>query len=255
MLIHPIVERLRGLGLAAMADAFIEMSRQSAADDLSREDWLGLLVDREVTARDNKRLGRRLQLARLRQNAVVEDADLRTPRGLDRALFQKLATCGWIRDHQHLLIGGPTGVGKSWLACALGHKACREGYSVLYRRAPRLFADLATARGEGRLPRLMTALERTRLLIIDDWGPEPLTAEQRRDLLEIIDDRDEKGSLLITSQVPVGRWHEIIGDPTLGDAILDRVIHRAHRIELKGDSLRKQRALAAAQALTTDKEK
>jgi DNA replication protein DnaC len=255
MLIHPIIERLRGLGLAAMADAFIEMSRQAAADDLSREDWLGLLVDREVTARDNKRLGRRLRLARLRQNAVVEDADLRTPRGLDRALFQKLATCGWIRDHQHLLIGGPTGVGKSWLACALGHKACREGYSVLYRRAPRLFADLATARGEGRLPRLMTALERTRLLIIDDWGPEPLTAEQRRDLLEIIDDRDEKGSLLITSQVPVGRWHEIIGDPTLGDAILDRVIHRAHRIELKGDSLRKRHALAAAEALTTDKEK
>jgi DNA replication protein DnaC len=186
---------------------------------------------------------------------VVEDADLRTPRGLDRALFQKLATGGWIRDHQHLLIGGPTGVGKSWLACALGHKACREGYSVLYRRAPRLFADLATARGEGRLPRLMTALERTRLLIIDDWGPEPLTAEQRRDLLEIIDDRDEKGSLLITSQVPVGRWHEIIGDPTLGDAILDRVIHRAHRIELKGDSLRKRHTLAAAEALTTDKEK
>src|SRR5271165_4694917 len=175
MLIHPIVERLRGLGLTAMAEAFIDMRNQSAADDLSREDWLGLLIDREVTARDNKRLGRRLSLARLRQNAVIEDADLRTPRGLDRGLFQTLTTCGWIRDSHHVLIGGPTGVGKSWLACALGHKACRDGFSVLYRRAPRLFADLATARGEGRLARLMRSLERTRLLITDDWGPEPLT--------------------------------------------------------------------------------
>ena len=141
-------------------------------------------------------------------------------------------------------------MGKSWLACALGHKACRDGFSVLYRRAPRLFADLATARGEGRLARLMRSLERTRLLIIDDWGPEPLNAEQRRDLLEIVDDREGKGSLLITSQVPIGRWHEIIGDPTLGDAILDRVIHRSHRIELKGESLRKRQALAAVESLT-----
>jgi hypothetical protein len=143
----------------------------------------------------------------------------------------------------------------AWLACALGHKACRDGFSVLYRRAPRLFADLATARGEGRLARLMRSLERTRLLIIDDWGPEPLNAEQRRDLLEIVDDREGKGSLLITSQVPIGRWHEIIGDPTLGDAILDRVIHRSHRIELKGESLRKRQALAAVESLTKAKEK
>jgi DNA replication protein DnaC len=255
MLIHPMAERLRGLGLTAMADAFLDLRNQPAADNLSREDWLGLLIEREVTARDNKRLGRRLNVARLRQNAVVEDADLRTPRGLDRALFQTLTTCGWIRDSQHLLIGGPTGVGKSWLACALGHKACRDGFSVLYRRAPRLFADLATARGEGRLTRLMRSLERTRLLIIDDWGPEPLNAEQRRDLLEIVDDGEGKGSLLMTSQVPIGRWHEIIGDPTLGDAILDRVIHRAHRIELKGESLRKRQAIAATSSLTNAKEK
>jgi DNA replication protein DnaC len=255
MLIHPLVDRLRGLGLTAMAAAFIEMQHSATADDLSREDWLGLLIDREVTARENKRLGRRLSQARLRQNAVIEDADLRTPRGLDRALFQKLTTCEWIRDRQHLLIGGPTGVGKSWLACALGHKACRDGFSVIYRRAPRLFADLATARGEGRLTRLMAMLERTRLLIIDDWGPEPLNAEQRRDLLEISDDRDDKSSLLITSQVPVGRWHEIIADPTLGDAILDRVVHRAHRIELKGESLRKRNAIANTEGLTNAKEK
>ena len=245
MLIHPLAERLRGLGMAAMADAFLEMQTNSAAAELSREDWLGLLIDREATARDNKRLGRRLSQARLRQAAVVEDTDFRTPRGLDRALFHKLAGCDWIRHSQHLVIGGPTGTGKSWLACALGHKACREGFSVLYRRAPRLFSELATARGEGRLPRMLAMLERTRLLIIDDWGPEPLNAEQRRDLLEIVEDRYEKGSLLVTSQIPVSRWHELIADPTIGDAILDRVVHRAHRIELKGPSLRKRHGVSA----------
>jgi DNA replication protein DnaC len=246
MLIHPLVDRLRGLGLTAMADAFIEMKNTSAADDISREDWLGLLLDREATSRENKRLDRRLRHARLRQSAVIEDTDFRAPRGLDRALFQKLAGCGWIRHSQHLVIGGPTGVGKSWLACALGHKACREGYSVLYRRGARRLAELAPARGEGRPAPRMATLERTRLLIIDDWGPEPLSADQRRDLLEIVEDRYEKGSLLITSQVPIGRWHDLIGDPTLGDAILDRVVHRAHRIELKGPSLRKRHAVNVA---------
>jgi DNA replication protein DnaC len=258
MLVHPLAERLRGLGLTAMADAFLEMQTTATADDLSREDWLGLLLEREATSRENKRLGRRLQRARLRQNAVVEDTDYRTPRGLDRALFQKLAGCEWIRASQHLVIAGPTGVGKSWLACALGHKACREGFSVVYRRASRLFAELATARGEGRLSRLIAALERIRLLIIDDWGPEPLTAEQRRDLLEIVDDRYEKGSLLITSQVPINRWHELVGNPTFGDAILDRIIHRAHRIELKGPSLRKRNAIdstTASESLTNTKDK
>ena len=246
MLIHPTIERLRALGLSAMADAFIELQNVPDAAALTREDWLGLLVDREATSRENKRLARRLREARLRQSAVVEDVDFRAHRGLDRALFLKLATCQWIQDHHHLCVIGPTGIGKSWLACALGHKGCREGFSVLYKRASRLFTDLAQARGEGRLPRLMTTLERTRLLIIDDWGPEPLNAEQRRDLLEIVDDRYDRGSLLITSQVPVNRWHEVIGDPTLADAILDRIIHRAHRIELKGPTLR--RRLVAAES-------
>ncbi len=257
MLTHPLAERLRGLGLTAMADALLEMQATAAAADLSREEWLGLLLDREVTARDNKRLGRRLTHARLRQAAVIEDTDFKAPRGLDRAFFLQLATCDWIRRSQYLIISGKTGTGKSWLACALGHKACREGFSVLYRRAPRLFAELATARAAGRLARLLATLERTRLLIIDDWGPEPLTAEQRRDLLEIVDDRYEKGSLLVTSQIPVNRWHELIGDPTLGDAILDRVVHRAHRINLTGPSLRGPATPTTAKEndLTSAKEK
>ena len=240
MLIHPTVERLRALGLSAMAEALLELQNTPEAAELPHADWLGLLIDREATARDNRRLARRLQVAKLRQAAVVENVDLRTPRGLDRALFQKLTTGQWLRERQHLVITGPTGTGKSWLACALGHKACRDGVSVLYKRTPRLFADLAQARGEGRLGRVLTAIARMQLLILDDWGPEPLSAEQRRDLLEIVEDRYDTGSLLITSQLPVGRWHDVIGDPTLADAILDRILHNAHRLELKGESLRRR---------------
>jgi len=240
VLIHPTVERLRALGLTAMADTVIELQNNPEAAEMPHPDWLGLLVDREVTARDNRRLTRRLSNAKLRQAATIENVDYRTARGLDRSLFQTLASGQWIRDHNHLVIVGPTGTGKSWLACALGNRACRDGFSVLYKRVPRLFADLAQARGEGRLARLIAALERVNLLILDDWGPEPLSADQRRDLLEIVDDRYDKGSLLITSQLPVSQWHDVIADPTLGDAILDRIIHNAHRIELKGDSLRRR---------------
>lgn len=240
MLIHPTIERLRSIGLSAIADALIELENNPEAAELSHADWLGLLVDREVTYRYNRRLTRRLQIAKLRQAAVIENIDYRAPRGLDRSLFQTLATSQWIRDHNHLTIIGPTGTGKSWLACALGHKACRDGYSVLYKRAPRLFADLAQARGEGRLARLLTSIERIQLLIIDDWGPERLNMDQRRDLLEIVDDRCERGSLLMTSQMPIKQWHDLIGEPTIADAILDRIIHNAHRIELKGPSLRPQ---------------
>src|SRR4029077_9389446 len=262
MLTHPMLDQLAKLGLSGMTQAFAELEASGEGATLTHADWLGLLVDREMTHRRDKSLAARMRYARLRHHAVVEDVDYRAPRGLDRALFHKLAAGEWIDAHDNLILCGPTGVGKSWLACALGHKACREGFSVLYRRAPRLFAALAPARregrpapglfperppprGGGRLPRMLAMLERTRLLIIDDWGPEPLTAEQRRDLLEIVDDRYEKGSLLITSQVPVARWHELMGDPTIGDAILDRVVHRAHRIELKGPSLRKRQAVSA----------
>ena len=181
----------------------------------------------------------RARTAKLRHAATLEDVDFRTPRGLDRTLFLRLSNCDWIREHRHCLITGKCGTGKSWLACALGDKACRENLSVLYQRCSRLFAALALARGDGRYARLMRQLARVDLLILDDWGPEPLTAEQRRDLLEIVEDRYNAGSLIITSQVPVDHWYEIVGCPTLADAILDRVVHNAHRIELKGESLRK----------------
>ena len=184
----------------------------------------------------------RLRFASLRQNAVIEDVDMKTPRGLDRALFQKLAAGEWIERHQNLLIIGKTGVGKSWIACALGHKACRDNRSVLYHRVPRLFDALALARGDGRIDRLLRSLARVELLILDDWGLSPLTAEQRRDLLEILEDRHGRGSTMVTSQLPVEHWHEIIGDPTIADAILDRLVHNAHRLILKGESLRKAAA-------------
>jgi DNA replication protein DnaC len=213
MLIHPTVERLRALGLSAMADAFIEMHNAPEAAELTREDWLGLLVDREATSRENKRLARRLREAKLRQTAVVEDVNLHAPRGLDRALFQKLATCEWVRDYHHLVVVGPTGIGKSWLACALGHKACREGFSVLYKRAGRLFGDLTQARGEGHLPRLLAALERVRLLTSTIGGRSRSMPSSVATSSSIVDDRYDRGSLLITSQVPVSRWHEVIEIP------------------------------------------
>ncbi|CAA7619649.1 Putative insertion sequence ATP-binding protein y4pL (fragment) [Magnetospirillum sp. SS-4] len=173
---------------------------------------------------------------------IARDFTYRALRGLDRALFLKLGTCQWIRDHRHVILCGPTGIGKSWLACALGHKACREDISVLYQRVPRLFAALDLARGDGRYAKLLASLARPDLLILDDWGPQVMSADHRRDLMEIVEDRYGRGSLLITSQVPVNRWHEIVGDPTLADAILDRIVHAAYRIDLDGESMRKPQA-------------
>jgi DNA replication protein DnaC len=242
LLTHPTLEQLRQLGLAGMARAFEELAASTRGAELDHAEWLGLLLDREMADRQDRRLMARLRYARLRHNAAVEDVDYRTARGLDRALFQKLAQGNWIKEQQNLIIIGPSGVGKSWLACALGHRACRDNLSVLYQRIPRLFSDLVLARGDGRYARLMRALGGAKLLILDDWGLEPLTTEQRHDMLEIVEDRYGRGATLITSQIPVDRWHDLIGDPTLADAILDRVVHNAHRIQLRGDSLRRKRA-------------
>jgi DNA replication protein DnaC len=241
MLAHPTLDQLNTLGLYGLAKGFRENEHKPEARGLDHAEWLGLLLEYETTLRRQKQFETRARVAKLRHLASVEDADYQSPRGLDRALFLKLTACDWIAERRNLLITGAAGLGKSWLACALGHKACRENMSVLYARVPRQFADLAIAHGEARYARLLRSLARVKLLILDDWGPEALTADQARDLLEIIEDRYDKGSLIITSQVPVNRWHDLIGVPTLADAILDRVIHNAYRIELAGESLRKTR--------------
>ena len=242
MLKHPTLDQLRALGLHGMAAASTELNAGSEADGLGHLEWLALLLDREASWRQDKRFAARLQHAKLRQQACVEDIDYRNPRGLDRALFQKLAEGEWINAHDNLALTGPTGVGKSWLASALGHKACRDNRSVLYQRVPRLFEDLALARGDGRHRRLLRNLGRADLLILDDWGLEPLDAAARHDLLEILEERYGRRSTMITSQLPIERWHEIIGDPTYADAILDRLVHNAHRIELTGESMRRTQA-------------
>jgi DNA replication protein DnaC len=247
MLTHPTINLLRELKLDGMADAFIELDRQDSARDLGHAEWLALLLDREVASRNTRRFETRLRAAHLRHGqASVEDVDFRTPRKLDKALFQSLATCRWITDHRNLLVTGPCGVGKSWLSCALAQKACRDGMSVHYARVPRLFADLELAHGDGRFAKLFRTLTRVDLLILDDWGPERLSANQRRDLMEIVEDRYGSGSTLITSQLPTDAWHEVIGEPTFADAILDRLVHNAYRLALDGPSIRKVKAAEAA---------
>jgi DNA replication protein DnaC len=238
---HPTLDQLHTLGLYGMAKAFADLAAASQAKDIPHADWLALLLDREASWRRDKRLTARLRAAKLRQQASVEDVDYRAARGLDRALFQKLSEGEWIEAHDNLALVGPSGVGKSWLACAIGQKACRDNRSVLYHRWPKLCEDLALARGDGRHPRLIKSLGRADLLILDDFGLEPLDAGARHDLLEILEERYGRRSTIITSQLPLSAWHEIIGDPTYADAILDRLVHNAHRIELTGGSLRRAR--------------
>ena len=243
MLTHPTIDQLRALKLDGMADAFVELQAQDMAADLGHAEWLALLLDREAATRDTKRFQGRLRHAKLRHGqASIEDVDYRTPRRLDKALFQQLAAGQWIADHRNLLVTGPCGVGKSWLSCALAQKACRDGYTVHYARVPRLFADLELAHGDGRFAKLFASIVKADLLILGDWGPDRLSANQRRDLMEIVEDRYGRGSTLITSQLPTDKWHDVIGEPTFADAILDRIVHNAYRLALDGPSMRKIKA-------------
>ena len=241
MLTHPIMEKLDMMKFYGMRKAFEEQLQMADIEKLSFEERFGLIVEREKTEREDRRLKTRLRKARLRLAASIEDIDFNHPRGLDKELILSLASCQWIKAHHNIFITGPTGVGKTYLACALAQKACREGYSALYLRLPKLFADLGLAKGDGRYSKLLSGLAKTNLLVLDDWGLSKLNKEQQRDFLEIIEDRYELQSTVITSQLPVSHWHEIIGDPTMADAILDRMVHNAYKIDLKGGSMRKKK--------------
>ena len=245
MLSNPTLQQLRQMRLHGMADALEEQRSITAAHALDFEARLALLVEREMTSRDNRRLERLLKQAKLRLPASVEDLDFRASRGLDQSFLLRLAGCDWIQTCHNIIITGPTGTGKSWIACALGQAACRQGISVRYFRLSRLLDDLRLSHADGSYGRFLQKLARTQLLILDDWGLAGLKDQERRDILEILDDRYGRAATLVTSQLPTDHWHEIVGDPTLADAILDRLIHNAYRIPLKGGSMRKHYATDA----------
>lgn len=239
MLNEPTHQKLMAMRLLGMAAAFQRYLEEGSNNQLTFEERFGLMVEREYSERSERRLKQRLGRAKLREPACFEDINFRHPRGLDRSVVQRLATCQWVAKHENILLTGPTGIGKTWLACAFTQKACREGATALYVRMPRLMQDLAIARADGSYNDALNRLAKTDVLILDDWGLAPLTDMERRDLLEVFEDRVNRRSTVITSQLPVNKWHEIIGDPTLADSILDRVVHHAHRIALKGPTMRK----------------
>lgn len=242
MLTQPTIEKLIAMRLRGMAEAFREQQESADLQSLSFEERLGLLIDRQWSWRQNRALERRLHQGRLQGAACVEDIDFRTARGLDRQLVRSLtAESAWVREHQHLFLIGPTGIGKTWLARAFGHKACRDGYTALFLKAAELHRNLTTARADGSHSKLLYRLGRVDLLIVDDFCMAPMSEAERRDFLEISDVRYQARSTLLTSQLPVASWHAQIGDPTLADSILDRLVHNAHRIELQGESMRKKR--------------
>ena len=239
MLTHPLFDKLTTLRLLGMLAALKELLNTSDGQRLSFEERLGLMVDREICARENRQLASRLKKAKLRQSACVEDVDFRHRRGLDQALFMHLSQCAWIKEHQNLIIIGPTGVGKTYLACALAHKACREGYSALYFRLPRFLQDLTLSKGDGRYTVLLKSIARADLIVLDDWGLKGFSVDQQHDLLEVFEDRHGLRYTLITTQLSTDHWHELITNSTVADVICDRLVHNAHRITLKGESMRK----------------
>jgi len=242
MLKQPVIEKMMALRLLGMVEALKTQEQDAASRELSFLERLGLLVDQQWNWRENQALGRRLKNAKLRNNACVEEIDYRTVRGLDKSVIRALVQeSAWVAKHENVFVLGPTGVGKSFVASALAQKACRDGYSALYIRAQSLFRDLAMARADGSLRNLLARLARVDVLVIDDWAMAPLSEPERRDFWEICEERYQLRSTILTSQLPVSRWHEQIGDPTLADGILDRLVHNAHRIEMRGDSMRKNR--------------
>ena len=242
MLQEPMMEKLLAMRLHGMADALKTQEQDPGSRELSFLERLALLVDHQWNWRQNQALARRLHGAKLRGNACVEEIDYRAARGLDKSVIRALVQeSAWVRNHENVFVLGPTGVGKSFVASALAQKACRDGYSALYTRAAALFRDLAMARADGSLRLLLAKLSRIDLLVIDDWAMAPLSEPERRDFWEICEDRYQMRSMILTSQLPVARWHEQIGDPTVADGILDRLVHNAHRIEMRGDSMRKKR--------------
>lgn len=241
MLTSPTIEMLRSMKLSGMVAALEDQFQAGGSGDLSFEERLGLMVTREYEMRKTRRIKTRLREAKLRYQACLEDLDYSPKRGLDKALMLGLASCSWLRQHHNVLITGATGVGKSYLGCALGHRACLSGFRVAYLRTPRLLRDLALAKGDGSYARMLEKYKRCDLLILDDWGITPMSSESCRDVLEILEDRYQKGSTVITSQMPFNDWHKTMKSPTLADAILDRLFHNAYRIALKGDSMRRSR--------------
>ena len=240
MLNQQTTEKLYAMKLNAMAEAFTEQMNSPEFSELAFAERFGLLVDRQWTWKEDRRMKRLLKNAKLKINACGEDIDYKTPRGLDRSVMMNLISCNWIRKQQNVIITGATGVGKTFIACALANKACREGFSALYARAPRFYYDLAIAKADGSYPKLFSRLAKTQLLVLDDLGVSPMTDSERRNLLEVVEDRNGSGSTLVASQLPIEKWFEIIGEPTIADAILDRLVHNAHKINLKGESMRKK---------------
>lgn len=239
MLKEQTITKMQSMKLHGMAQVFQELLEKPQRTDLTHEEFIGLLVDAEVTSRDNRRLQRLLKQAHLKQEACLEDIDYRHPRGLHKQTILELSDCTWIESHNNVLITGPTGVGKSYIACALGNATCRKGRSSLYIRGNKLFKILSQAEGDGSYLKTIGKLLKFDLLIIDDIGMSPMKETERRDLLEIVEERNLSSSTIVTSQVPIKDWYQIIGDPTIADAICDRLLHNAYRIELKGESMRK----------------
>lgn len=242
MLIEQTLEKLYAMKLNGMADAFKDQLQQVHCNELTFEERFSLIVDRHWNWKEDCKLSRLLKNARLKLNACVEDIDYKAPRGIDKSVILRLSAGDWIKHAQNIIVTGPTGSGKTYLACAMANKACRNGYSAFYTRAPRLFQEIAIAKGDGSYPRLMNKMANVKVLVIDDFCISPLTSAQRQDLLEVLEDRQDLSSLIVATQIPVKDWFEMIGDPTIADAVLDRLIHNAHKIDLKGESMRKIRS-------------